>query len=188
MHRFLAISTAGAFAASAVCVPAGAAVVASSPNGFEVRHSVTLVAAPDTAWATFVDVGRWWSPEHSWSGDAANMTLDPRLGGCWCERWKGGAGAEHLRVTYVEPGRKMLLAGALGPLADRGVSGVMSVEFERIAGGSKMSLSYRVAGFPEGNGAAIAPLVDQVLGDQVKRFRTMAATARPVGPDPLDQR
>ena len=36
-------------------------------------------------------------------------------------------------------------------------------------------MNYRAAGFAKGNGDKMAPLVDQVLGDQMKRFRVYAA-------------
>jgi len=52
----------------------------------------------------------------------------------------------------------------------------MDVKFERIAGGSRVVLDYKVAGFAEGNGQGMAPLVDTVLGEQVKRYRTFAAS------------
>jgi hypothetical protein len=45
--------------------------------------------------------------------------------------------------------------------------------------GKNMSLElYRAAGFAKGGAEAMAPLVDQVLGEQMKRLRAFAA-ARP---------
>ena len=41
-----------------------------------------------------------------------------------------------------------------------------------------MTLNYRAAGFAKGGADKLAPLVDQVLAEQMKRFRTFAA-ARP---------
>ena len=40
-------------------------------------------------------------------------------------------------------------------------------------------MNYRAAGFAKGNGAEMAPLVDQVLGEQMKRFRVFAAGGAP---------
>jgi len=51
----------------------------------------------------------------------------------------------------------------------------MDVKFERIAGGSRVTMTYRAAGFANGNGDKMAPIVDSVLGEQLKRFRTFAA-------------
>ena len=51
----------------------------------------------------------------------------------------------------------------------------MDVKFDKIAGGTKVTLNYRAAGFANANADKMAPLVDSVLADQVKRFRTFAA-------------
>ena len=58
----------------------------------------------------------------------------------------------------------------------------MDVQVERIAGGSRLTLDYKAAGFANGGADKLAPLVDQVLGDQVARFRKFAAAH---APDPL---
>ena len=67
------------------------------------------------------------------------------------------------------------MTGSLGPLLYEAASGVMDVKFEQIAGGTKVTLNYRAAGFANGNADKMAPLVDSVLADQMKRFRTFAA-------------
>lgn len=157
--------------------PAGAAVVGSGEHGFEVEHSVNLVVPQSEAYASFGRIGQWWNKEHTYSGDAARMSLQLRPGGCFCEPLDNGGGIEHMRVTYLQPGERIVLTGSLGPLLYEATSGVMDVKFERIAGGTRVTLNYRAAGFAKGGAAAIAPLVDQVLGDQMKRFRTFAAAA-----------
>ena len=45
------------------------------------------------------------------------MTLQMRPGGCFCETLDGGGGIEHMRVTYVQPGERIVLTGSLGPSA-----------------------------------------------------------------------
>lgn len=158
--------------------PAAAEVVSASANGFEVRHTVNLVAKPEVAFAAFANVGAWWDKEHTYSGDAKNMALDLRPGGCFCERIPTGGGVEHMRVAYVEPGKRVVLTGALGPLLYEAVAGVMDVQVKPTAAGSRFTLSYRAAGFANGGADKLAPLVDQVLAGQMRRFRAFA-TARP---------
>jgi uncharacterized protein YndB with AHSA1/START domain len=158
----------------ALSAPAAAEVVSSGPNGFEVREIANLVAPVPQAYAAFARIGSWWSGEHSYSGESANMRLDLRAGGCFCEQWKGG-GVEHMRVAVVQPNERIVMTGALGPLLYEGASGSMDVQFERIAGGAKVTMTYRAGGFANGNGDKMAPLVDAVLGEQMKRFRTFAA-------------
>jgi uncharacterized protein YndB with AHSA1/START domain len=168
-----------ALAIALASTPAAAEVVSAAPNGFEVRQTVNLVVPPAIAWASFADVRQWWDPEHTYSGDAENLSLALTPGGCFCERIpKTGGGIEHMRVTYVEPGERVVLTGALGPLLYEAVTGVLSIEVRKRAGGSQLMLDYKVAGFATGGGDKLAPVVDSVLQGQLKRFRAYA-TARP---------
>ena len=159
--------------------PASAEVVSAGPNGFEVRHSVNLVIPQQKAFAAFSRIQDWWSKDHTYSGDASHLSLQLRPGGCFCERLDGGGGIEHLRVTYVQPGERAVLTGALGPLLYEAAAGVMDVKVERIAGGSRITMDYRAAGFAKGGAAEMAPIVDKVLGDQMKRLRVYAAGGAP---------
>jgi len=159
--------------------PAAAEVVSSGPNGFEVRHSINLVIPQQKAFAAFGQVQDWWSKDHTYSGDATRMSLQLRPGGCFCERLDNGGGIEHLRVTYVQPGERVVLTGSLGPLLYEATTGVMDVKVERIAGGSRITIDYKAAGFANGGAAELAPIVDKVLGDQVKRLRVYAAGGAP---------
>jgi hypothetical protein len=158
--------------------PAAAEVVASSPNAFEVRETVSLVVKPEVAFASLGEIGAWWDPKHSYSGDSANLSLNLVPGGCFCERLPGGGGVEHLRVAYVDPGKQLVLTGALGPLLYEAVAGVMDIEVKRTAGGAQLVLDYKAAGFANGGADKLAPAVDQVLGAQVARFRKYV-TAKP---------
>jgi len=167
-----------ALALLAVSAPAGAEVVTASSNGFEIRQSVPLVVRPEVAFVSFVNLPAWWNPEHTYSGKASNLSLAPVPGGCFCERFPGGGGIEHMRVTYVDPGKRILMTGALGPLLYEATAGVLDVQIKSTAAGSVLTLDYRASGFFNGGAAKLAPLVDQVLADQIKRYRAFA-TARP---------
>jgi len=164
-------------ALSALAIPAAAQaeVVSASAHGFEVRHSIQTVIPQAAAFDAFGQISQWWSKDHSYSGDSANMSLSLRPGGCLCERLPDGGGVEHMHVAYVVPGERVVLTGPLGPLLYEATTGVMDVNIERIAGGSRVTLNYRAAGFANGGGEKLAPLVDQVLGEQMARFRKFAA-------------
>lgn len=167
-------------AALALAAPAaaGAEVMASSANGFHVRHSVNLAADAAQAWDSFRRVGEWWSGAHSYSGKASNLSLSLSPGGCFCERLPDGGGVEHMRVAYVEPGKRALLTGSLGPLLFEATSAIMDVRIEGSGNGSTLTLDYKAAGFATGGADRLAPLVDQVLAEQVRRLRTFVPTAR----------
>jgi hypothetical protein len=157
--------------------PASAEVLSASEHGFEIQHSVNLVVPQAQTFAAFARVGEWWGKDHTYSGDSARITVQMRHGGCWCETLEGGGGIEHMRVTFLKPGEQVVFTGSLGPLLYEATSGVMHVKVDPIAGGSKITLNYRAAGFANGGGAKMAPLVDKVLADQMKRFRAYAAAA-----------
>ena len=164
-----------ALAAVAAPAAAHAEVLAASANGFEISHSVAVVVPQPAAFEAFAQLPQWWNAEHTYSGDSANMSLALTPGGCFCERLPTGGGIEHMRVAYIVPGARVVLTGSLGPLLYEATSAVMDVKVERIAGGSRVTMNYRVAGFAKGGADRLAPLVDQVLGDQMARYRKYAA-------------
>ena len=172
--RGLAKSVLGLVLASGAA-PVCAAVISSSSNGFHVRHVAALTVPPEAAFAAFGRVSGWWHPAHSYSGASTNMSLALTPGGCFCERLPHGGGIEHLHVNFVEPGRRVVLTGSLGPLLFEATAGVMDVTVERVAGGSRLSLDYRAAGFADGGANTLAGPVDAMLGAQIKRFRAYAA-------------
>lgn len=155
--------------------PAAAEVVSTDGNGFEVTHGVSLVIPVAQAYAAFGRIGAWWSDDHTYSGKAANLRLALQPGGCFCETIPAGGGVEHMRVALVLPNERIVMTGALGPVLYEAAAGVMDVKFERIAGGSKIIMSYRAAGFAKGGADKLAPVVDKVLGDQLRRLRAHAA-------------
>ena len=164
-------------AAFLIAAPAAAEVRSASEHGFVVEQRITLVVPPDVTFRSLRQVGSWWSPDHTYSGSAGNLSLDLRPGGCFCERLDGGGGIEHLRVSYVEPGKRVVLTGALGPLLYEGVSSVMDLKVDKIAGGSSLTMTYKAGGFASGGAARLAPMVDKVLGEQMKRLRTYATAS-----------
>jgi len=157
-----------------LATPASAEVVSSSSNGFEVSETVNLVVKPDAAMTAFLNVAAWWDPEHTYSGDSANLSIAPNIGGCFCERFPKGGGVEHMHVTFVDPGKRIVFTGALGPLLYETTSGVMDVQVKTIAGGAKLILDYRASGFYNGGADRLALDVDQVLAGQIKRYRAFA--------------
>lgn len=155
--------------------PAAAEVVSAGPHGFEVSNSVSLVIPVSQAYAAFARPGAWWSNSHTYSGKAANMRLALQPGGCFCETIPEGGGVEHLRVSVVQPNERIVMTGSLGPVLYEAASGVMDIKFERIAGGSKVVMNYRAAGFAKGDADKMAAVVDSVLAEQLRRYRAYAA-------------
>lgn len=171
----MAIGVAAMLAAGA----AQAEVKAMTPQGFEVVEAATVKAPPAKVYAAIVRVQDWWNSEHTFSGSAANLSLEPKPGGCFCEKLPGG-GVEHLRVVFVKPGEVLRLRGALGPLQGEGVDGALTfVLVPDGAGGTKLSLSYIVGGYLRKGSEAWAPIVDKVLAEQFARLIRYSETGKP---------
>jgi uncharacterized protein YndB with AHSA1/START domain len=159
---------------------AAAADVQVTPNGFLVQQTLTVQAAPDKVYQALVNqVASWWSPRHTYSGDAGNLSIDARPGGCFCERLPGGGGVEHLRVVYLAPAQVVRMAGALGPLQASGLNSSLTWKLSPSDGQTRLELSYSVGGFMDGGFEKIAPAVDGVLGEQARRLKHFVETGRP---------
>lgn len=154
--------------------PAQAEVLSSSPNGFEIRHTADIARPPATVLGMFERIGSWWDPQHSYSGDAKNLSLSLKPGGCFCEALPAGGGIEHMRVVYVDPGKRAVLTGALGPLLFEAVAGVMDVRVEPAGTGTKLTMTYKAAGFAKGGADKVAAPVDRVLAEQFARLTAAA--------------
>ncbi|MDT8758682.1 SRPBCC domain-containing protein [Sphingomonas psychrotolerans] len=150
--------------------PASAEVAAASDTGFTSRHVLTLAATPAKVWAALLHPERWWGSAHTYSGSAANLSLEPRPGGCWCEKTARG-GVEHMRVVYLAANDTLRMTGGLGPLQAMPVTGVLTITLKGEGGGTRLTASYAVAGPGLAN---LAAPVDQVLGEQ---FAGLKATA-----------
>ena len=151
--------------------PAASEVKAVTANGFEVASTTTISAPADRVYAALGEVGRWWNPAHTFSRDAANLSLELRAGGCFCERLKDGGSVQHLQVVYAAPGEGLRLRGALGPLQAEGVDGTLSWTLKLAENGTNVALSYVVGGYIRGGMEQWAPRVDRVLDEQLQRLK-----------------
>lgn len=185
MHSRTSIRIAGrlALACAAMVAPFAvqAEIVSAAPTGFNLRQTVEAPGVPPTTvWAALSDVGKWWDPEHTYSGDARNLSLDPVVGGCFCEKLTNlYAGIEHAHVVYAQPAKTLRMIGSLGPLQEFGVTGSFTWQIEAAGGGSRITVTYNVGGFADRPLADWAPIVDEVVGNQVKRFGRFLVTGNP---------
>jgi uncharacterized protein YndB with AHSA1/START domain len=155
----------------AVAAPAAAEVRASSATGFALESRATVQVPPADVYAALARIGRWWDPQHTYSGDAANLTLDPRVDGCFCEAIPAGGGSiEHGRVVYARPGQTLRFQGALGPLQSEGVTGSLTWSLRAVDGGTEITQTYVVGGYMRGGFEPVAPIVDRVMNTQLLRL------------------
>jgi uncharacterized protein YndB with AHSA1/START domain len=172
-------STIGFVVAAIISATAQAAVTDSAPNGFALTETVHIAAPRDKVYAALLEPSHWWSSTHSFSGNAANITLDARAGGCWCETLPNGGSAQHLTVVYVKPGEMLRLNGALGPFQSFAVDGVLTWTLKDGGAGTDLTLTYLVGGYMKGGFDGISKAADGVLGEQAIRLQHFVETGSP---------
>jgi uncharacterized protein YndB with AHSA1/START domain len=151
-----------------------------SANGFLVNLNVSINAPAAKVYDALVgQIGSWWNPEHTYSHDAKNLSIDPRPEGCFCEKLPNGGGIEHLRVVYVAPPQIIRFSGALGPLQASGIAGSMTWKLTGAADGTSLDLSYSVGGFITGGFEKTAPAVEGMLREQLDRLKLFVETGKP---------
>jgi len=169
-------------AAVALALAAGAAraeVTDKSAAGFEVTQKTTIAATPAKVWDGLMHPARWWNSQHTWSGDAKNLSFDPS--GCFCEKLKKGA-VRHMSIVYADEAKQLRMFGALGPLQFTGAAGHMGVTLKPAAAGgaTDVVMTYDVGGYAKGGLAeTLAAPVDVVLGEQLARLKKAVETGKP---------
>ncbi|MBS0589624.1 MAG: SRPBCC domain-containing protein [Proteobacteria bacterium] len=158
-------------APSAMVTGSAAATVSSAQGHIELKYAFNTRAAPDRVYAAITGVARWWDASHTYSGNASNLSLDARAGGCWCEQLADGGSVQHMTVLAAMPGRMLRLSGGLGPLQSGAVNATMTWTIKHAGEGSEVDMSYLVDGYYPGGLAAVRDDVDAVLAHQVERLR-----------------
>lgn len=178
--RLAAVLAAGAFFGPS----AQARVAETSDQGIMLRYVAAVPGSPEQAWNVLVTPASWWDGAHSYSGDSANLTIDPRAGGCFCERLPANEGegvgtgdrgsVEHMRVIHADKARLLRMSGALGPLQADAVQGTMTFSLSAMQGdgrsGTRIVVEYVLDGYLRAGLSRVAPAVDAVLGSQIQRL------------------
>lgn len=177
LAAFPAAVLAPVFAAAA---PAAAEVVESDERGFVTRDEVVVEADPKAVWLALISPAKWWKSEHTWSGDAANLTLTPQAGGCFCEkipevdepdRFTLEGSVEHMRVIQAYPESALRMVGALGPLQSEPVTGVLTIALSKVetadGTGTRIVWEYNVGGSMRYEVPVISKAVDGVMSLQL---------------------
>ena len=174
------IGLAAGIAALALSGMAGADIVEASPTGFQVKQTAEIAAPAAKVWAALGEVGSWWNSQHSWSGDAKNLTLELKAGGCWCEaNLPGGGAAHHMTVLMVMPGKTAVLDGSLGPLMFSGAAGHLVWQLAEKDGKTTLVQTYYVGGYFPGGLDKLAGPVDGVMSEQLGRLKAYVETGKP---------
>lgn len=153
-----------------------ATVTDSTQNAFTVSYSDTVATSPDNLYTCFSGkIARWWDPDHTYSGIASNLSVEPFAGGCFCEKLDNGGSIQHMTVLYAAPDKVFRMQGGLGPLQQFPVTGIMTLELKSLEKRTLVTWTYTVSGYIPGGVSRFAAVVNMVLGHQFKRFLKAAA-------------
>ena len=154
---------------------AHADVADSSASGFTVKISLSIAAQPAEAYRRFIhNIGDWWDSNHTFSGDAHNMSIEEKTLGCFCEKLPGGGAVRHLELINFAPGQNLVFSGALGPLQALAATGTMTIHFAPADAGTKLTVTYSVLGYQPAGMAAWAAPVNAMLTEQFTRLKDYA--------------
>lgn len=179
-----------ALAAFGVGAPAHAEVTRTTDDSFVSRNEVVVEATPKEVWLALISPAGWWRKDHTWSGDATNLTLTPQAGGCFCEtipevdepgRFTLQGSVEHMRVIQAYPETALRMQGALGPLQSEPVIGILTIAISKVEQGTRIVWEYNVGGPMRYEVPVISKAVDGVMGLQV------AALGKLLGPVALPE-
>lgn len=163
---------------AAIAGTAHAAVVDNTQEGFTIEQTIHIAAPPEAVYAALIVPAKWWSSEHTFSGSAANLKLEARAGGCFCENWADGS-VLHATVVDAEPGKVLRLRGALGPFQGHGVDSALTFQLKAANGGTDITLNNSVGGYMKGGYAKWPALADVMFADQMYRLKQFIETGSP---------
>jgi hypothetical protein len=162
------------------CGFAEAEVVDSASGGFTLKTTLNIKASPGEVYHKLIqNVGDWWNPAHTFSGDAHNLSIEEKPMGCFCEKLPNGGMVRHMEVVAFMPGKTLALTGGLGPLQSLATGGSMRFELTAVDGGTKLDMTYAVAGYLAAGMNTWAAPVDGVLKEQLTRLKNYAERGEP---------
>ncbi|QFT78254.1 SRPBCC family protein [Erythrobacter sp. THAF29] len=165
-----------AFTALLASGPLAAEVIEEDDKGFVTRDQAIVEASPKQVWLELITPSNWWNDAHTWSGDAANMTIRPQAGGCFCEkipeteeenRITLEGSVEHMRVIQAYPESALRMVGALGPLQSEPVTGILTIAISTVDEGTRIVWEYNVGGRMRYETPVISKAVDGVMTQQL---------------------
>ena len=146
-----------------------AEVLDSAPGHYHLRQEGLSALPPTQLWQRLLEPSRWWSPAHTYSGDAGNLDLDARVGGYWRESWQGGAVA-HGRVIFLSAPESLRLEAPFGPLQGLGAYTVWTITLEAAADGTRVVFEETAIAPPGADLETLAVAVDTVKSEAMRRL------------------
>jgi uncharacterized protein YndB with AHSA1/START domain len=161
-----------------LAAPVGARVTQSAPDSFVSSSEAVLPLPPDQVWTSLLAWSAWWDPAHSYSGAAGALDLQAEAGGAVMERWSGGS-VRHAVVLSAMPPALLRLSGGFGPLQALPVVAVLDFSLKAQGNGTRLTMTYRVAGSAASRLDSLAAPVDAVMSAAFIRLVQYANTGDP---------
>lgn len=145
-----------------------AEVMTASPDHFTLKLEAQSELSPDALWARLVEPSEWWLPDHSYSGNSDNLSLDPQAGGLWREDWEAGS-VWHGTVLQAQPEQTLILSAPFGPLQGLGVTSIWTISLVPTeTGGTQVTFDHVTNGTAASKLDELAPAVDFVKREALK--------------------
>jgi len=155
-------------------------VVSAAPGGLVVRSAVEVAATPDAVYEALTSgIAAWWPGSQTWSGNSRNLSMDARAGGCFCEKLSNGGSVQTMQVVYAEPGALLRLSGsAPGPLQASAAIATQSWQLTKVGTGTRIELTFSVAGYLAIGFDKIAPATDKAFADLLNHLAKHVGTPK----------
>lgn len=161
-----------------IATPAMARLESGAADGFVSTNSALIPLPVGQVWTAMINWSGWWDPAHSYSGTPGAIVLEASAGGRLVERWPGGS-TIHANVLSVMPPGLLRLAGGFGPLQSLPVNAILDIVMKPETGGTRLTMTYRVAGTPASRLDTLAAPVDAVMSAGFVRLVNFANTGKP---------
>ena len=164
-------------AAALVGLPASAEVVTATADHYTLRHEAVSELSVEETWERLIQPDTWWHPDHTYSGKAEHLWLNPNAGGPWMESWEGNA-VEHGRILSILENKMLRLDAPFGPLQGMGVQVTWTITLEEDSetGRTKIVFDEVANGSSQSGLAQIAPAVDGVKQQAITRLADPSIT------------
>lgn len=150
-----------------------------SSSGFQLKIATRIAAPADKVFTTIIQPSKWWNPSHTYSQNAANLSIDAKAGGCFCEALPDGGSVQHLTVATVMPGKLLRMRGALGPFQGSGIEGSMTWSLDAAGNETNLTVTYDFGGHMVGGFADWPQKANGMVSDQVARLKKYLETGAP---------
>lgn len=146
-----------------------AEIVDSGEDYYVLSHSAESALTIEQVWKRLSEPSSWWHPDHTYSGDANNLSLDLRAGGHWQEKW-GEHSVLHGTVLNVIHQKSIRLDAPFGPLQEKAATVIWTIELEPIENGTRIKFSETATGAAVSQLAELSKAVDYVKSEAIKRL------------------